>query len=543
MPLHFDRLTLTCALLLLASCGGGGGSDGPPAPPPPATTYAIGGTTSGVDGTGLTLQLNGANDVAVTADGSFTFPAQAGGFGYTVAVKNQPTSPRQTCSVTNGSGTVANAAITNVSISCRTLVSKFIYVPNSGSGNVSAYAINASTGALSAVAGSPFPSGSFPGSATADPSEKFLYLSNAGSSSGGVASAPTISEYIINSSTGALAETAGSPFAFNNAPQLGAQSALAFDPSGKFAYTTALISGALSVFGFSVDSTSGSLTALATSPFVIMPVAGPTTITRGTFDLSGKHFYAPYGQTAGSVNVYDFNAASGALTSNNIPTVSTAGSNPFLPSTNPKGKYLYVPNLASGSIAAYTIDAASGALSAIAGSPYATQGTFTILATVHPSGRFVYAANGNSFLTPSTPATVAAFSVDPTTGALSSIAGSPFSTQGANLQSDPSICLIDVHGKFLFVNNNGSDSIAVFSIDQNSGALTAVSGSPFSTGSGSNPSVPVPDPSGKYLYVANRGTNSVSSYAIDKTTGALTPINTQPTGGTSANTITIVGLQ
>jgi 6-phosphogluconolactonase len=540
MQLHFDRLTLTCALVLLTSCGGGGGSDSPTPPPPTPTSYAISGTTTGVDGTGLTLELNGANDVTVAADGTFTFPALASGASYTVAVKTQPTSPRQTCSVTNGSGTVANAAITNVAVSCRTLVAKFIYVPNTNSGNVSAYTINANTGALSAVAGSPFAAGISPGIVTPDPSEKFLYASNGG----GPTNAPTITEYTVNSSTGALTEIPGSPIAFSNSLQSGGQSAIAFDSSGKFGFVTALISGNLSVFGFSVDAATGALAPLASSPFLLS--ASPTgtfTVARGTFDNAGKHFYAPFGSGTGNVKVYDFNAASGALTPNAIPLVSTGGSVPSFPRTHGNGKYLYVPNLESGSIAAYTIDAVSGSLSAIVGSPYSTQGNFPVLATVHPSGRFVYAVNGNSFLITPVTANVAAFTVDSSTGILSPIAGSPFSTQGTNQANIPSLCQIDVHGKFLFVNNSGTDLVAVFSIDQNSGALTQVPGSPFSTGSGSSPSTPVPDPSGKYLYVPNRGTNSVSAFAIDKISGALTLINTLPTGGTAANTLAYVGLQ
>jgi 6-phosphogluconolactonase len=544
MELHFERLTLIAALLLLAGCGGGGGDSSAPSPPPTTTSYAIGGTTSGVDGTGLTLQLNSANDVTVTADGAFTFPALASGASYTVAVKTQPTSPRQTCSVTNGSGTVASSTVTNVAVSCRTLVAKFIYVPNPGSGNVSAYAVNANTGALTAVAGSPFPAGISPGIVTPDPSEKFLYSSNGGSMVGGPLGPPTITEYSINSSTGALTEIPGSPLRFDNSPQPGAQSSIAFDPSGKFGYATAFIAGNLSVFGFSVDAASGALAPVANSPFALPPSnTGTTVIARGTFDNAGKHFYAPFVGGTGSVAVYDFNAVSGALTPNVAPLVSTGDNIPSTPRTHPNGKYLYVPNLTSGSIAAYTIDAVTGSLSTIVGSPYSTQGNFPIVVTVHPSGRFVYAANGNSFQSTPVNATVAAYAVNSSSGVLTPIAGAPFSTQGANQMNIPSLCQIDVHGRFLFVNNSAAGSIAVFSIDQTSGALTNVPGSPFSTGSGSSPSTPVPDPSGKYLYVPSRGTSTISAFAIDKGTGALTLINTQPTGGASSNTLAYVGLQ
>ncbi len=84
-------------------------------------TYTIGGTVSGLVGTGLVLQDNGGNNLAVAANGSFTFstPIATGG-AYAVTVLAQPTGPAQTCLVTSGSGTVASANVTSVSVTCTT---------------------------------------------------------------------------------------------------------------------------------------------------------------------------------------------------------------------------------------------------------------------------------------------------------------------------------------------------------------------------------------------------------------------------------------
>jgi len=80
------------------------------------TTYTIGGTVSGLTGTGLVLQDNGGNNLAVSASGSFTFStAIASGAAYSVTVFTQPTG--QSCTVTNGSGT-ASANVSNVQVSC-----------------------------------------------------------------------------------------------------------------------------------------------------------------------------------------------------------------------------------------------------------------------------------------------------------------------------------------------------------------------------------------------------------------------------------------
>ena len=66
---------------------------------------------------------------------------------------------------------------------------RFAYVANLVGDNVSAYTINSSTGALSAVAGSPFAAGNDPWSVTVDPSGKFAYVANFD----GITSRPTLS--------------------------------------------------------------------------------------------------------------------------------------------------------------------------------------------------------------------------------------------------------------------------------------------------------------------------------------------------------------
>jgi hypothetical protein len=85
--------------------------------------YSIGGTASGLTGSGLVLQNNGKDDLTVAADGSFTFATPVASAGaYAVTVKTQPASPAQTCTVSNGSGTVVNNNIGTVAISCSTKI-------------------------------------------------------------------------------------------------------------------------------------------------------------------------------------------------------------------------------------------------------------------------------------------------------------------------------------------------------------------------------------------------------------------------------------
>lgn len=87
------------------------------------TSYTVGGTVQGLSGTGLVLQLNGANDTSITSNGTVSFAtAVASGAPYSVEVRTQPTSPAQTCLVTRGSGTVTTYNISAVAISCITVL-------------------------------------------------------------------------------------------------------------------------------------------------------------------------------------------------------------------------------------------------------------------------------------------------------------------------------------------------------------------------------------------------------------------------------------
>ena len=105
---------LAIALIPMIGCGGG---SKPTPPPPAATTYTIGGTVTGLTGTGLVLQDDGGNNVTVSASAtSFTFNAPVLSNGaYSVTVLTQPAG--ESCTVTNGNG-MATANVTNVSVAC-----------------------------------------------------------------------------------------------------------------------------------------------------------------------------------------------------------------------------------------------------------------------------------------------------------------------------------------------------------------------------------------------------------------------------------------
>ena len=83
---------------------------------PAAERIRSAGPFRGLSGT-VVLQDNGGDNLSVSANGPFTFSTPvAGGTGYNVTVKTNPSG--QTCTVSSASGTVASANITNVAVSC-----------------------------------------------------------------------------------------------------------------------------------------------------------------------------------------------------------------------------------------------------------------------------------------------------------------------------------------------------------------------------------------------------------------------------------------
>ncbi|MDH5571850.1 MAG: hypothetical protein OEY89_08800, partial [Gammaproteobacteria bacterium] len=108
MKLLIRRLILFLLSVVITACFGGGGGGGS------APAYTIGGTVSGLASTGLVLQNNNSDDLVISANGDFIFNSTLkNGTDYNITILTHPSSPLQTCSVSNGSGTVDGADITN----------------------------------------------------------------------------------------------------------------------------------------------------------------------------------------------------------------------------------------------------------------------------------------------------------------------------------------------------------------------------------------------------------------------------------------------
>lgn len=80
--------------------------------------YSVGGTLSGLNGDQVVLQYNGGSDRILTTNGAFSFDPRVDGSDYVITIITQPINPPQTCELTNATGTIAGADVSNVEVAC-----------------------------------------------------------------------------------------------------------------------------------------------------------------------------------------------------------------------------------------------------------------------------------------------------------------------------------------------------------------------------------------------------------------------------------------
>jgi 6-phosphogluconolactonase len=417
--------------------------------------YDVGGTVTGLKGAGLVLQDNSRDDLRVNANGAFTFSSRvAKGKTYAVTVKTQPSNPAQTCTVQDGSGTMANVGITGVVVSC-SQAGRYAYVANQTdgtAGTISAFSIDSANGFLTPIAR--FAStGAGPVALVVDPNGAFLYVAYNTSNTVGI--------FAINDATGALAVTD-----FSIATGAG-PAALCVDPTGRYLYVA--------------NSRSNTVSAFAINNGVARPVGSQV----------------------------------------------AAGNQPVALQTDPGGNFLYVADFADGNVTVLAIDSTTGSLSGVSGSPFGGgSGVGAVSIAIDPVGSFAYVAN-------QTARTITAYSIDPTTGALT--AGSPLATGSA----PQSITVGPAAANFVYAANvTNTNDVASYAIGSSNGALTWQSNA-----GGARALLPVSlavDPSGQFVYVANQNSGNVSVFTVDAATGALTEVTGSPfPAGSGARAVAI----
>jgi 6-phosphogluconolactonase len=281
---------------------------------------------------------------------------------------------------------------------------KFLYVGNANSAQISAFSINGTTGLLTEVSGSPFPSGPS-ASVRVHPSGKFLYAANFDQGS--------ISVFGIDPATGVLSEILGSPFGL-----AGLVMSLALHNSGNFLYATyAGTDGLLGIAVFSVDPNTGVITRLVHSRLDLQ--AGSLTMhPSGKFLYSARNnLFLMFSSVGGTAGIWTMavDSVTGALT---LPSnQATPAVNPTEVAVDPSGKFAYVSDDVQGTVGQFTIDSSAGVLTHVVDVGAGNQ-PFSL--STDAAGKFIYVANAGSN-------DISAFATNASTGGLTAISGSPFS--------------------------------------------------------------------------------------------------------------------
>ncbi len=266
----------------------------------------------------------------------------------------------------------------------------------------------------------------------------------------------------------------------------------------------------------------------------------PTT-SNGSFN--GLIAQIPAGDiaAAGTAAITVFNSAPGGGSSNPLTfTITTGAVDPQSITVDPAGKFAYVASLGceggvGGYVSMYTINPTTGALAPI-GPPVSTYGygLYADSVTVDPSGKFAYVTNSGDVwdYANDSDGSVAMYTINATTGALTSTGTINGNCPGLCL---PSSVVVDPSGKFAYVadGGGGSSGVSMYTINGTTGALSSIG---TIAAPGSIPNSVAVDPSGKFVYMANAANatsataGSVSMYTINATTGTLVSIGTIAAG-------------
>lgn len=442
---------------------------------------------------------------------------------------------------------------------------KFLYVGlltnNLTSGAALGFSIDSTTGALTAIPGTPFALPNTLGNFSFHPSGDFLYMANAGATS--------IDAYSVNRATGQL--TAAGSIATCVNP-----STLRFSPDGKFAYSACFEDAAFHPNSASVETfavtANGTLTHLGTTPS-----------SGSTFELnldpSGQFIYL--GSNGPIVSVFAIGPDGIARFSRKYGVQSNQGFNmTFAGGTAPvkhTTKFAYISSSGDNKLSTYVVNAdgtlgtpsgvstqlgpVSLSLSPLGGDLLASSAAavpnisaFLLSATTGTPGTgFLFgnaATSGGVTIDPSGPW---AFQTDSTNGLVYTYQkiinwalltyltpGGPVTNFAAGAGAGPSI--IDPFGRFLFVANQGANSISVYQYFGQSPELNESKGNfvlPFTDGSPfpltAKPLALAVDPNEGFLYVICND-QTLRVFAIDYFSGghlaqvASVPLGGQPVG-------------
>ncbi|HEY2460968.1 MAG TPA: choice-of-anchor D domain-containing protein [Candidatus Acidoferrum sp.] len=293
---------------------------------------------------------------------------------------------------------------------------RFLFAINPATNNISMFAIDPATGALTEVPASPFAMGQTltfntpptnPSSLVTEKSGQFLYVAYANNTINGKG----FGEVDAFSIDAVHAQLVPSATAF--APTTSGAIALATDTKGRNLYAyLGFLDNSLSpnseLQSFSIDTTTGNLTQLDVG---LSPGEHARSLA---IDPQDRFVFAGQGDTQGQLEAFQISPVDGSLFSATAVTALNSAEFPDVIAVDSSGNFLYVAT--SQSLHIFSIDATTGALTEVSGSPQ--QITLGSQFVTDPAGPFLYGANFRGF------------QIDPQTGLLTELPGSPFLGSG-----------------------------------------------------------------------------------------------------------------
>lgn len=291
----------------------------------------------------------------------------------------------------------------------------------------------------------------------------------------------------------------------------GGPAPMTMNPDKRFLYVGRR--GIQELTSYAVDQASGGITQIGTTPVDEEPCFVST-------DRKGKFTLTSYYEGA-RVAVHAI-GSDGVAAGPAVQTVHTARGAHSI-QTDPSNKFAFVPHIAGrgpNAIFQFRFDENSGQLTPNTPprvSPDEELGPRHYC--FHPTLSVMYFSNEQA-------CSVTAYNVEPASGTLTAFQTTstlPDSFQGQNTCSQ---IQISPNGKFEYAPNRGHNSIAGFSVDPSTGRLTSL---------GQIPSEEVPrafslDPTGKFLFAAGLESGNLASYRVDNATGNLEPLEIYPVG-------------
>jgi 6-phosphogluconolactonase len=350
-----------------------------------------------------------------------------------------------------------------------TRAATYVYVSNADDGDIGTYTLKPDGGL---TVGPRVPAAKIVMPMAVSPDRRFLYA--------GVRSKPyAVHAYTIDAATGALRPLAVSPLA-ESFPYI------SLDRTGRFLFGASYGAHLVSVNAVGTDGR------VAADPLQVVPVGRNAHSIR--VDAGNRWVFVP---TLGTDEIFQFafDPKTGRLASN-TPSVALmkAGVGPRHFVISADNRFLYALSELTATVTTFSLDPKTGLLTEVGvatglpadsklqpgaprgpvgppgGPPPRNTDNDIWAADIHltPNGKLLYTTERTS-------STLAAFSVDGTTGRLGYLSS-------AATEKQPRGFAIDPQGRFLVCTGEKSDTLSVFAIDQASGALSRLGQYPVGKG-------------------------------------------------------------